>query len=120
MFKFIAVCLFCLICLPPYTVAANGVSEISEPILLQFAADETPAPKPTNTPRPTLSIFPEEGENGQDAIELPETDPKNAPENDRLSEFQPPRVRVADLFGYGLILIGVGLIWMFLTQRNQN
>ena len=81
---------------------------------------------PTKTLKPTVAIFPEDGD-GQDEIEatagadqvvLPDTDAPTPP------AVVPPATNrpwlpAGDILGYGLILIGIGLIWLFLSRRNK-
>ena len=115
------VCLLCAVYLSPLAAYASDQTQAHSPMENILLADETPAPEPTRTPRPTHSVFPvEDGESadlgGQDEINLPTPTAETAP----VESIRPSPIRVIDVFGYGLILIGVGLIWMFLAQRKGN
>ncbi|MFT5196161.1 MAG: hypothetical protein ACI9EW_003353 [Cellvibrionaceae bacterium] len=87
-----------------------------------------PTPKPTSTLRPTAFIFPADEFDGtalassvsKDEIVLEQPAGTNTPEPALI----PPapsalRFPTSDLMGYGLILTGAGLIWLFWSRRKS-
>ncbi|MFK7801383.1 MAG: hypothetical protein AB8G95_07115 [Anaerolineae bacterium] len=77
----------------------------------------TPTTVPTNTPRPTEFLFPsrEPGASGEEVALLDPTDtPIPTPPSPPPAPFS-----TANMMGYGLILTGLGLLWMFWSRRNS-